>query len=521
LEAFSPVVVISKGKEVFEERSLLRPAFQFQRIFLGGEKMKRFWLVLLSLGLVMAFSAQAFAVDVKFSGSFYAAGMYLDKTNVLKTDNNYTDFFLGPTTVRPGPSTAFYFQRLRVETEFVISPGLSMVTRFDAMERAWGATRTPAGTSLDAGSSGTTAENQNIAFDWVYAQWLSPIGYVMAGYMDDGGWGTEFGDSSTPLAKVQFATKLGDVAMGIYAGKVAELSRTANYPAGLADNDTDQYVAFVDYGGKNINAGLLYSYYRAAQYKAIPAVALVAYGYTPWTILAKAHLLNPYAKAKIGPVSIEAELKYLFGTGEYEDGLVGSDFKLSMLSAYIGANVDAGPVYLGGKFAYISGDNPDTSDKWEGGQIGGGWDWNPCLIMFNYDRSYWAGALPGYGGAWPPGAINGVDSGSGLFGAVGMTNAWFGQGFIGVRPTSALDIRLSVAYAAADQRPIDIVTATKYIGNVYGWEVDVVGNYKITKNLSYMVGFGYWFVGDYFKGYTTGNEVQNDYLIINKLTLTF
>ena len=42
--------------------------------------MKRFWLVMLSLGLVLAFSSSAMAVDVKFSGSFYAAGMYLDKT---------------------------------------------------------------------------------------------------------------------------------------------------------------------------------------------------------------------------------------------------------------------------------------------------------------------------------------------------------------------------------------------------------------------------------------------------------
>ncbi len=48
--------------------------------------MKRFWLVLLSLGLVMAFSVSAFAVDVKFSGSYYAAGMYLDKTKLTKGD---------------------------------------------------------------------------------------------------------------------------------------------------------------------------------------------------------------------------------------------------------------------------------------------------------------------------------------------------------------------------------------------------------------------------------------------------
>ncbi len=46
--------------------------------------MKRFWLVLLSLGLIVAFSTSAMAVDVKFSGEYYAAGMYLDKTTLLK-----------------------------------------------------------------------------------------------------------------------------------------------------------------------------------------------------------------------------------------------------------------------------------------------------------------------------------------------------------------------------------------------------------------------------------------------------
>ncbi len=33
--------------------------------------MKRFWLILLSLGLVMAFSASAFAVDVNVGTQFW------------------------------------------------------------------------------------------------------------------------------------------------------------------------------------------------------------------------------------------------------------------------------------------------------------------------------------------------------------------------------------------------------------------------------------------------------------------
>ena len=65
--------------------------------------MKRFLLVLLSLGLVLAFSASAMAVDVKISGEFYAAGMYLNKTTLNDSRYGYD---------RDNPSTAFYYQRL-------------------------------------------------------------------------------------------------------------------------------------------------------------------------------------------------------------------------------------------------------------------------------------------------------------------------------------------------------------------------------------------------------------------------
>jgi len=40
--------------------------------------MKKLWLVLLSLGLLMAFSVSASAADVKFSGEYYAAGLYYE-----------------------------------------------------------------------------------------------------------------------------------------------------------------------------------------------------------------------------------------------------------------------------------------------------------------------------------------------------------------------------------------------------------------------------------------------------------
>ena len=155
--------------------------------------MKRFWLVVLSLGLIVTFITSAMAIDVKFSGEFYAAGLYQDKTSLVKD---------------VGPSTAFYFQRLRLKTDFVVSPGLSFITRADIMERAWGASRTAPGTTLDTLSQGTTAENENIAFDHAYVQYISPIGKIAAGYQPDGDWGTVFGNNDSQVGKVSYLAVL-------------------------------------------------------------------------------------------------------------------------------------------------------------------------------------------------------------------------------------------------------------------------------------------------------------------------
>ena len=117
--------------------------------------MKRFWLVLLSLGLVMTFCASAFAVDVNVSGEYFVGGLYLNKVSV--NDSSTTN-----------PSTAFFYQRMRVETDFIVSPGLKFITRINALERVWGGARSAPGTTLNSDSAGTRAEDENIAFDWAF-----------------------------------------------------------------------------------------------------------------------------------------------------------------------------------------------------------------------------------------------------------------------------------------------------------------------------------------------------------------
>jgi len=209
--------------------------------------------------------------------------------------------------------------------------------------------------------------------------------------------------------------------------------------------------------------------------------------------------LIPYVKANIGPVAVEAEAEYQWGKArDWESGtpVAVDDVKISSWSAYVDALADLGMFYVGGTFAWIQGDDP-ASAKQEGTQTGGR-DWNPCLIMFNYDLTYWAGPILGFGGTANANA---------------MTNAWFGQIRGGVRPVADLDIMASVAYAQADEKGA--------FDKEYGWEVDVTATYKITNNLSYMLGVGYWFVGDYYQAGVSANKVDDNFIVINKLTLTF
>jgi len=470
--------------------------------------MNKFWLVLLSLGLVMAFSAPAFAVDVKVSGSFYAAGMYQDKASFLKDGDQNAN-----------TSTAFYYQRLRVQTDFIVSPGLKLITRFDAMERAWGGQRSDAGGPTDTQSAATRAENQNIGFDWAYVEYTSPIGMFTVGYQDDGGWGTVFGDSSVPQGMVSWVAQQNGWTAFLQILKINDNSKTAIHSTTVTDNDTDKYQGGVVYEGKGIETGLLAIYYRDASSR--PADYL---GYDIG-VTGNVFVLEPYAIVKIGPVKIQAELDYAWGNikaDQINALTVGQDKKVDDLAGWIDATVDLKQFYFGGSIAYVAGNDWSKSDVIKGGFLTGGMDWNPTLLLFNNERQYWAGSISG--NTLTGTSVNFISQEFGL-NDTGMYNALFFQGRVGVRPIDKLDIVASVSYAMADNKTIPDLVNGGSLGtidsNVYGTEIDLVGTYRITNNLSYMAGFGYLFTGDYFKGLDPDSKVHDNYILINKLTLTF
>ena len=496
--------------------------------------MKKFWLVLLSLGLVMAFSVSAFAVDVKVGAEYYVGGLYLNKISV-NDGGVYNSAFpiavvLTPYTV-VNPSTAFFYQRLRVGTDFIVSPCLKLVTQFDAMERIWGGARsdtfgidmTKSGTILGIGSAptaaesaGTRAETENIAFRLAYIDYTSPIGLFKVGYQEDYVWGTAWGDrgSGVPAGQIMYMMQSGPFVGLVDYAKEADHSHSAvtsssydileQINASRTDRDADSYRIAGIYNFKGGETGLLFLWNRDASDR----------GTLSGAFLQNIFLVDPYVKVKVGPVAIQAELLWFTGDAEKFEGS-GTTVNVDHLSAFVDATANFGMFYAGGSVAYVQGQNPNDTNKLEGGvaPLSGGLDWNPCLIMFNTQTmDYWVGGIYGHDSSV-------LDN--------EMMNAWFGQLRAGVKPTPQLDIMASVSYAQADQNGIAYDSSGTAIGTIpgktYGTEIDVTGTYKITNNLSYMLGAGYLFTGDYFKGANSysGSKVTDDFTIINKLTLNF
>ncbi|MCK9197837.1 MAG: hypothetical protein M0P16_12760, partial [Syntrophales bacterium] len=84
--------------------------------------MKNFLWFLSLMVMFTAFAVPAAAVDVKFSGSYYAQGWYVDNPSVL--DKSETPGAASWANNSRRSAAAFYSQRFRLATEFQVVEGL-------------------------------------------------------------------------------------------------------------------------------------------------------------------------------------------------------------------------------------------------------------------------------------------------------------------------------------------------------------------------------------------------------------
>jgi len=441
----------------------------------SGGMMKRFCVALLAAAMVAGSALCATAADVKFSGSYYVQGNYADNWKLGDEDTGTTN-------------SADYGQRLRMGMDFKVAEGLTLTTRFDALEGIWGSSfGTYGDRTYDRSNNG--ADENNISFDRAYVTFAVPFGKFIVGRAPSSNWGTIFGNNDYDADMIKYIGNFGPVEVGVYTEKIKESYNPAAVN-NVNDADSDNYHVYGKYKWNSGLAGLKFQYARDASNR------ITATPYTNSTFQ-----VSPYAQATFGPVFVEAEINwYAWGEREYDNATPDRDYD-NGFNAYVHAKGDFGPAYVGGLYAYSAGQDPDETAA-NGGDVtsgpAGGLIWNPTLIMWNEFTNKWLGNL---GTANTAGT---TDS---------MSNAHLFQIYAGYKPMPKLDLKASVAYAMADEEP------TGY-DDVYGTELDLTAAYKIYDNLTYTVGAGYLWAGDYFEGATNGTN-DDTYLLMHRLDLTF
>ncbi|MCF8054401.1 MAG: hypothetical protein K9K75_04190 [Deltaproteobacteria bacterium] len=448
--------------------------------------MKKVTVLLLAAAFVIGFALTASAADVKLGGQYYVRGFVEDNHALGSKDNAKT-------------KSAIH-QRLRVQPEVAIADGLKLVMRFDALEKTWGE-KTWTGSSVDTASrpsigAAGAAEQQSIEFERAYADFNTGIGKFIVGYQNFIAWGTSFGDTHATRAGLKYVVPLNEnlIALAAFEKSTKDVV--------FADRDDELFDLGAVYKLPNGEAGLLYQYGRTASKR---DYIHPTYGVPAGNVLTLNAFL-PYYKGTFDNIYVEAEGLYAMGKIAMEPEVspaVASDTTLSGFGLYGKVNVDLAPAYVGGVFAYITGDDITTKDKKEGGlatQLLYGQAWSPMVLMWN-DQFM---------------------SASGAYSANGVTmnqffdNAMLVYLYAGTKPMEKLDVKVAFAYALANQ---DVVAGQ--ISKNIGMEFDVVATYSIYSNLNYEVGLGYFMPGDFFKGITESAELSANYLLYNKLTLNF
>ena len=485
--------------------------------------MKKLLVILFALALVFSFTAPVMATDVSFDGSYRIRG-WLDSNSALSENST---------------SNAYYDQRFRLGTVFQVAEGLKVTVRFDALDGTWGtqdmrnpigtvvglgvpdgSPLTPPATTFVAGASDTS--QSNLQFDMAYVSFMTGIGQVEAGYMSDGTWGTGFGNLEGFKGKISFTTKVGDVILNVHTVKNTEADNGTQY----SDRDGDSYRAFAIYNKDDIQAGLIWIYERQANDPNGLNTALmapVAWGGGGFVddpqVQATANILSPYFKATIGDLYLEGEAGWLDGTLDISKcspaeraflaaAGVPNDVDLEGLRVYLKAKYNIGSSYVGGLFAFVQGDDPNTAAV-ENMNMDSGGDWDPMLILFNDTCP----TTLGNNRVTTP-----LDTRTTMTGS-SMDNGSIYQVFAGTT-MDKISIRSSLSYAKADENATD-ATGAQYLNKDYGTEFDLEASYKIYDNLTYSAGFGYLWAGDFYKGSVATNKIDDTYLLMNKLQVVF
>jgi len=401
----------------------------------------------------------AAATDTKVTGAYFIQGFLQDNPHMQDKDDALS------------ASSQGTFQQLRMQSDFQVDKGLKFSLRADIMERQWGVNALSGATT----TAGTYRE-ENIEFDrgWITAN-VGP-GILQVGYMQNDWAPLKLGNFYSSGAGIRY-----DIPFGKFTGEL-RFQKGTEGDVGWTDSAKDN-----DYYG----VGLMYKLDKGF----IGAYNVYQIDQTNDTYTITKNSFNPYFKYVIGAYTLQAEANWLKGQKDYDTG-AGTDIDYDGLTFWVAVDAKFGDFGVGGELFSASGDDRTTTDDESGGLIG--LSAPGALIMFDYYLN----------------KFNGTAYGTWAYG--GRANINLADVYVSYKVDPKLTLMAKFLYADAQEKEATYGTIDTEMGS----ELDLTATYKIYDNLTYMVGFGYLWTGDYWKTSST-DKIDDDYLITNKLTLVF
>jgi len=424
--------------------------------------MKKFTIAALAICLAFALATPVMAVDADFTGAYRVRGVFVDKSDMDKGTAN----------------DAYMDMRLRLQTVFKVTDILSLTTRIDAFDNSkWG----------EAANTGSVTKGNDIDLDRVYMTIKAPIGKFDIGRQAGGTFGTLFRDTDTDVDRIKYTKVIDGLTIMAIFEKATEKDSTTSTDNG--DQDKDIYHIAPTYKMENITAGALASFTNDKGNDIATT---------------RTYCLTPYFVGKFGPVNIQGEASYLWGTIDYDNAAT-TDKDYKALAYNLEASFNFGPANIMAGYAFASGEDTDVNDLTASGGVGN--DWEKLFILTTNEVS----SLINLGGAGNLSKDGIVKATAAIGNDPGAKIIYGGASF---SPLDNLKLGVVVGKAYADEVPAGYE-------DDYGIEYDLTLNWKIYDNLTYSAVAAFLSSGDLWKGGVAGAEVEDVYALFHQLELKF
>lgn len=384
---------------------------------------------------------------------------------------------------KPSRTSAFFYNRLRMEPALVISERASLMISADILDNVlWGFNRPTNGDGGTYPLFSETADNYGINMDEVdvlkvnnvWAEFITPVGKIKVGRMPvHWGLGLFFNDGSCPTCqfgdyadRISFLTRIGPVFVEPAYSKITE-GPVETTKTGRLSGDVNGLTLKILYEDGNKKAGI---YWDNRIQRSSDSYIWIVDGFGDWYIR---------------PFRLEAEVLTIRGRSRIPK-FFGKNYRLSLRrwGGVVRASTRISLFEPGMECGIASGPHTNEYDLTRHGQSKGNIlaqlsfdpDYNPDMIMFRHLTS---GYVLDPVGKESPGLAS-FDGGA-------VSNAWYIKPFTKLRYNDLI-ATLGITHAHC---------LKKYMGDRYmGTEVDIGAQLKTRHSIKIGMDLGILFAGD-------------------------